>query len=190
METKGEQLGSTNINRREALSRFLLGTAGFLVSCSPLNILGAKSTLTSKQTEIEILGAFMETIVPGLDVNHPGLTAVFYDKYYRFTKFRKILVNDIINQTRKLFSVNSFETLQREGREKIVQHVLNVGGIMKKVYSGAIYLTQITAYAGLYNRNYSSPIIDFKAEYSFEPTSYPNYKDFLGDNQTIDGNYS
>ena len=190
MKIQKKHSGVGIIGRREALSRFMLGSFGLFIGCAPIKSFDSKSGVSGTQRETNILGAFMETIVPGLQVNQSDLTSVFYDNYYQYSKLRRILVKDLINQTKKMFGVKTFEILHSENRKKIIQHVLAVGGIMKKVYVGAIYLTQIAAYSGFCNRDQSSSIIDFKAEYGFEPNSYRNYKDFLGENQTIDGNYS
>lgn len=177
------------LQRRNAIKALALLTGSALLGCTPLNA-GSGTPSTTKDDPEDSLKAFVETIVPGVPANHEGITRHFYISGYPLAKYRNLLVRDLKRRSRKMFKADSFDSLNLEQRSKVVRGGLASNVIISRLYSGAIFLTQIFIYTGLYNNGNGCPIIDFPGRYRFQVTSYKNADAFLGRALTQDGNPS
>ena len=181
MKPKEELLGK--VDRRTILKTLGLVVGGITLTGLPIPSLGA----IDEDVKDKTLRAFIETVTPGINGKHPDLTKPLYDKYYRFDRALSILVNDLNKKSREIYSRNYFSQLGIEEREKIIDRGLRSGLIKSKVYQGSIYLVQALVLTGSYNEENSCHLIDFKGEYNYEATTYPNQKSFLGESMTESG---
>ncbi len=100
---------------------------------------------------------------------------------------------DLCKTSEKLFGTDRFERLNLAQRTRVMDHRQKSGGVTTQLYSGAILLTQITCYAGIYDDAKGCPLIDFPGRYRPMPlseTSHPQPERFLAVAITRDGNPS
>ena len=172
-----------NINRRQVLKTLGLVVGAITLTGLPIPSAGAVGSGVKDDT----LRAFIETVTPGVNGKHPDLTKPLYDRYYRFDKALAILVNDLNNKARMIYSRTYFSQLPPTDRERIIEKGLKTGLILSKVYQGSIYLVQALVFTGAYNKENSCHLIDFKGEYNYEAATYPNQREFLGKAMTSYG---
>ena len=128
----------------------------------------------------------METVVPGVEAG-PELTQVFHDKFYKMDKYHGFLASDLCRRSGKMYD-KSFEKLTNQQRTAVIQDGLDRGGVSCKLYTAAIYLTQITIYAGITNGDKGCDLIDFAGKYRYQNVSYPNPERYLAKSITTTGN--
>jgi len=172
--------------RRQALAAF--ACLGITSSCTPINALFANKKPPDQTIDIT-LRAFMETVIPGIPINAQGLTGIFYDVYYPFYPYKKVLAEDLNRESYKKYNSKKFYNLSLEKREQIIERKLSKNGITQKLYVGAIWLTQLTVYTGIYNLEGECSLIDFKCMDS-KTISYSDATSFLGVPATNNGNPS
>lgn len=177
------------VSRRTLVKGLAFLAAGTVIGCTPINILFSNKEDKMGQTG-KILRAFMQTIVPGAPTEHQNITHVFYDDFYRFSKYRKVFTEDLCRRSKKIFGIHRFEMLSFQKRTEVVKNGLEKPGVIGRLYSGAIYITQITVYTACYDKKGICDLIDFKANYDFEVPVYPDTEKYLGCALTSDGNYS
>ena len=134
------------------------------------------------------LRAFIQTVTPGVDIEHPNLTQPLYDEFFNFKRVIKILVRDINNRTERLYHRPYFSGLRQYQREKVIENGLESGPVKSTIYLASIYLTQAMVFTGCYNEGNTCELIDFQGEYNFEATTYRNQQEYLGGSVTPDGN--
>jgi len=87
--------------------------------------------------------------------------------------------------------VYSFDRLSAEQRPRVVRDGLRAGGSVGKLYAGAIYLTQIAFYAGVYDPAAGCALIEFEGEnggFDLAKQTYPVPGRFLPHALSVDGN--
>jgi hypothetical protein len=75
----------------------------------------------------------------------------------------------------------------------VIQDGLDAGGVTRRLYTGAVFLTQIATYAGIYDEDRGCELIDFGGRNRGFPGStltYPDQGRFLAEGITGDGNYA
>lgn len=189
---------ATQISRRKALKGFGFLMVGMTLGCQPARIgLGIypKEYKESRQMVDRTLGAFMETIVPGISKSslpgiprNPQLTNVFHDKYYRLDKYSGFLASDLSRRARRMYGNQYFDQLSYDQRTAVIQDALDSGGVNTKLYTGAIYLTQVAVYSGVCNGDKGCDLIDFSGKYQYQNTSYPIPEKYLARSITKSGN--
>lgn len=177
------------LSRRKALTGMFWLMAGVSISCSPIRLvldIKKEKVFDDPDSEDRTLRAFVATIIPGVNISNPHLTDVFHDKFYQFKKYKSAFANDLNRRSWKLFG-NEFKSLNTDDRTKVVADGLGSIMVASRLYSGAIFLTQIAVYSGTANNDNGCSLIDFKGTYNFEPTTYPDADRFFGEPTTQTG---
>jgi hypothetical protein len=184
------------VSRREAIKGLAVLTAGLGVGCTPLRIamhLYPDEFDNQPERVDRVLRAFVATVIPGAPLDDPNLIRAFYDSYYPLAKCRNFFAADLCQRALNRFGTDDFERLAPEQRTGVIESGLSQSGTIGRVYTGAIFLTQIAFYAGIYDADRGCPLIGFDGRYRFRSvaqTSYPNPGSFLARARTADGNPS
>lgn len=187
------------VSRREAMRRMaIVGTGltvGLAAGCTPIKI-GLGVYPNSYDTNLEIgervLRAFVTTVIPGIPATTPNLIRVFEDDDYPLAQFRGYLISDLCERADKLFDMKLFSALDAEQRIRVVQDALSAHKTTRQVYEGAIWLAQISCFAGIYNDAGGCELIDFQGASGLLPLAeqtYPAPELYLAHSLTADGNY-
>jgi hypothetical protein len=173
-------------SRRQAIRHIALAGAGICLTGTP-TLARAEEIDGGLPRSEQILRAFMDTVIPGAQLDHRDATLVFRDKAYGFSKYRWLFIIDLRNRSGRLFSTGRFHELTQTQRTVVIQDALRSRGLMRRLYSGAIQLTQVAVYSGFYRDPEECPLIDFKVEFEDIGCSYPQAHRFFGRSMTPDG---
>ncbi len=153
-----------SISRAEFLKYAAVMVTSAAVGCTPLRVV-TKSYPKRYDNDRDLVGrtlrAFVDAIIPGAPLDEPNLVKAFGDPNYPFYKIRGFFVSDLNARARKAFR-KSFESLSRAERTGIVRNALDGGPVTSRLYRGAILLTQVSFYAGIYDDAGGCPLIDFR----------------------------
>lgn len=188
------------LSRREAMRHLAILASGLTVGlsagCTPLKI-GLKAYPRRFDTDPEVrdrvLRAFATTVIPGVPADAPDLVRVLEDENYPLAEYCGYLVADLCERSDRLFDTPLFSGLADAQRREVVQNALNAHSTTRRVYEGAIFLTQIACYAGIYDDTAGCALIDFRGSAGFVPfpeQTYPNPERYLARSLTVDGNYA
>lgn len=173
-----------NMTRRQALRRVgLLGAGlglGMATGCTPLKILFHAYPRRFDEDEPLVdrtLAAFAEAILPGTDRDSLELARPLSDERFELASYRNYLAADLADRSRRLYGTGAFEKLGLAERERVVSEALDADGTTCKLYSGAIFLTQIAYFAGIYDDDGGCPLIDFDGRYRLRPLDELTYPD-------------
>ncbi len=183
------------ISRREAVVRMVgtlaaLGVAG----CAPAQIvLHLYPDMFDHDAALRerIFAAFARTVVPSASTGDPNLTRAYADPAFPLAKYGGFLAYDLCQRARRAGGVRTFDRLEATRRRAVVADAVAEGGATGRLYRGAIYLTQIALYAGIYDDERGDPAIGFPGRYrprALSATSYPDPSRFLPVASTLDGN--
>jgi hypothetical protein len=172
--------------RRETIGIFV--SMAIASSCMPVKVVFNAGKEPEGNYD-STLRAFSEVIIPEARCDAPGLSDVFYDKYYPFLQYVKILAEDLDKASRRKYQTNSFSDLSISNRTEIVERKLIDKGISRAIYLAAIYLIQMSYFTGIYNPDRGCDLIEFSCE-DQETDSYQDIAYFEGDPATNDGNPS
>jgi hypothetical protein len=185
----GSQQGGT-IGRRELIG--LLAAAG-LAGCTPARILLQAYPEPFKQDDElneRILSAFADAIIPGAGEHDRNVVRVYRDEFYPFAKYHRYFASDLCRRAGDVCGTEEFGRLSRRERERVIEAALASDGTSRKLYSGAIMLTQVAFYGGIYDDQRGCAEIAFDGEYRFrglEAVTYPDPERFLATPMTPSG---
>ena len=187
--------GQESISRREVLGRLAFLVAGAATTaCTPLRVvlhMYPEEFDTQPDLVQRVLGAFLETVVPGAPSDDPNLARAYLDPDFPLAKYAGYLASDLCKRSKRMFANPNFETLTGAQRAAVVENALRADGTTARLYNGAIYLGQVAFYAGIYDDDRGCPLIGFEGRYRFrglEATSYPHPERYLARAITVDGN--
>jgi len=172
--------------RRQSIG--LVASMAIASSCMPIKVIFNAGKEPDKNYDTT-LRAFSEVIIPDAQSDEPGLTDVFYDAYYPFLKYIKILAEDLDNASMKNCQTDRFSNLSLTKRTEIVEQKLTDKGFSKAIYMAAVFLIQVSYFTGIYNPGEECDLIGFHCE-DQETDSYQDFAYFEGEPATIDGNPS
>ena len=176
--------------RQFILSTFKTLCITYVSTQLPAVAFAGGSNYNKKQKKI--LLAFMEAVVPGCDINNANNLTGFYDSTLPLAKYVRVLVFRIKRMTKKAGYKKSFYNLSVVDREKIIQYGYNNSTLDRELFHGAIYLSQVTLYGGIFNKNSNADFIGFEGASSSAPnTDLWHYADMEGQESpmTENGNY-
>jgi len=171
-------------------------SVGFAAGCTPIKIgLGVYPSSYDTNLEIgeQVLRAFVTTVIPGIPATTPNLIRVFTDEDYPLAPYRGYLIADLCKRADKLFDMKLFNWLDAEQRTQVIQNALSSHKVHRQLYEGAIFLTQISCYAGIYDNAAGCELIDFHGStglLSAADQTYPHPERYLARSLTADGNYA
>ena len=99
--------------RRETIGIFV--SMAIASSCMPVKVVFNAGKEPEGNYD-STLRAFSEVIIPEARCDAPGLSDVFYDKYYPFLQYVKILAEDLDKASRRKYQTNSFSDLSISNR--------------------------------------------------------------------------
>jgi len=178
-----------SISRREALGLLAASSAGLLGGCAPV----ARFVISRPRIAAadQVLQAFVATVVPGSGVS-PNLIRAFADPFYSFADWRSWFTGDLCRRSTRC-GQPTFDLLSARDRTRIVADGLVGDPISRRVYTGAVFLAQISAYVPLYEARGDSPLLDFEGTHRFRgiaAITYPEPERFLAASLTCDGNWA
>ena len=187
---------SQAINRRTALRSLGLLALGATVGCTPLRVvLNRHPRALDDDAELEdrVLRAFLATVIPGADTGAPDAIRIFHDRAYPFARYATFFAGDLCRRAAARCRGLTFDRLEAAERTAVVQAGLAADGTTQQLYGGAIYLAQIATYAGIYDAERGSPLIEFEGRYRFRGIAaicHPDPERFLATALTASGNYA
>ncbi|GMR25392.1 MAG: hypothetical protein BMS9Abin39_0687 [Ignavibacteria bacterium] len=186
---------SANISRLDFIKKLTLLTGVIITGCTPVRIL-LKSYPDKydydKEMGRQIMDAFVLTVIPGANPDDPDLSRIFNDEYYKFSKYLGFFISDLCSKSKQLFNIENFSNLTPLQRTKVIQSGLKDDSTTAKLYTGAIYMTQVSYYSCIYNDEKALELIDYNGSYGFMDADmfYNNSDKLLADEITFSGNYS
>src|SRR5690606_3960313 len=185
----------TRISRLNFLKWASLLTVSVLTGCSQIKYLTGsypdKYKIDSDKNDF-ILRSFVITVIPGADENDPDLTKIFNDDYYSFKSFCGFFISDLCSKSKELFGTEEFHLLNETKRTFIIEQGLNDGAMMKRLYTAAIVMAQVSYYSGIYNPDAGCKLIDFpgtNSSYSEDEMFYQDTAKYFANEITNNGNY-
>jgi hypothetical protein len=137
------------------------------------------------------LRAFAATIVPAASPTDPALIRPFYDRRYPLARFRGLFATDLARRARARSGETHLDRLSLAEREAIVREGLHGDAVMRRLYTGAVFMVQLAALGGIYAESAGVPLLGFEGQYRFrgiEAITYPNPERFLAAALTGTGN--
>jgi hypothetical protein len=182
-------------NRREFITKIAILSGAALASCTPLKIIfkDYPNEFENNDTiKINNLRAFVITVIPGADANDVNLCRIFSDSFYGFEKYCGFFISDLCKRSEKKFGKKSFYDLTAEQRTDVILSGLEADTTLNKIYSAAIFMSQVSYYSSIYDDEKGCDLIDFKGNTSFvySEMSYKNPELYLATEITINGNYN
>ncbi len=183
-------------SRRDILKISLCLGLGTVLGCTPIRILTnnypGKGQYTEDDTR-KTLCAFIKAVIPGVDAENSEAIQVFYDSQFPLAKHRGYFVFELDRQTKHRFGQVHFFELSPEQRTEVLSRGLGSGPIIKSLFNGAIMLTQVAFYAGLYNEKERCSAISFEGKNYGFPADQRFHHDvhkYLSTELTPNGNFS
>ena len=184
------------LSRRQALRHIGLLAAGLAVGCMPLRIVlkaYPEDFETDPALTDRILRAFVITVIPAAPADDPDLVRVYGDRFYPFAAYRAFFAADLCRRAAERFGTAAFDRLTPEQRTGVIQEGLHADATTQRLYTGAVFLAQISFYGGIYDDAKGCPQIGFDGRYRFrglEALTYPDPERFLARVLTAGGNFS
>jgi hypothetical protein len=182
------------LSRRAALAQLSLVCAGLAVACTPVRFL-----LHDYPREVDLDGdltsavllAFALTVIPGAPADDPNLIRAYGDSRLPFARFRIFFAGDLCRRAQEQFGAPNFVALTEPQRIRVIQAGLDGDAGSRRLYQGAITLTQVAFYAGIYDDRAGCAMIGFDGAYRFanrDRLSYNDPEDLVPAGTTPDGN--
>lgn len=193
MQASDRVTGGRALSRRDAVKRLGVLAGGLIAAgCAPIRVLFDAFPEEFKVDDALVdrtLRAFATAVVPGIGPDDPNVLRALADPAYPFASYRRYFASDLCRRAQRLYAPREFDRLPLAHRTAVIQHGLAADSTTRKLYTGAIFLTQIAAYAGIYDAKRGSPLIDFPGGFRGATVGYPDPERFLASPQTSDGNY-
>jgi hypothetical protein len=196
MAERSNQTESFHTTRRQAVGLLASLVAGMAFGgCAPIRIVLGAPPRYKRNPNLtdETLAAFVATVVPGQSPERDAAAAeVFHDKFYPIEPYRTFLASDLDRRAKSLYR-ERFRALRPGQRADVVAGALDADRVTRRLYSGAIFLTQIAAYGGIDSDRAGCSLIDFAGGYRLptrEELSYADVVRFRATALTTDGNPS
>ncbi len=183
------------ISRRTMLRTFALSAAALGTGCTPVRFLlrTTSADLAEDPRRIdEVLKGFVDAVVPGCDLDQACATRALGDPELPFAEYRSLLASDLCHRAGERCGHRYFEQLPRAERTRVIADGLSADRLTQKLYTGAIFLTQVALLAGIYDDEAGAPLMHFDGAYQFQglaAVSYPGPERYLPAALTATGNY-
>ena len=179
------------MERRDAV-RYLVGMlAGAATqACTPLRILtGSFPANFKNDPELvdQTLRAFGAAVIPGFEGTGRASRALL-DRRFPFARYAGFFASDLSRRARRLVGDARFDSLTIAQRTAVIADGLAGDGTTRKLYRGAIYLTQLSIYSGMYDDDAGCAFIGFQGRYRGDVISYADPESFLPAPLTASGN--
>jgi hypothetical protein len=152
-------------SRRQAIRMLAGGVAALAMgACTPATIVlkayPEDYRPGSKATD-EALRGFLDTVVPGLTPDERRLVTVLEDPFYPLAKYSAYLASDLDGRSKRRYR-SVFAALTPVQRASVIRDALSSRDrTTRKLYTGAVFLTQAAVYAGISDDRAGCRLIDF-----------------------------
>lgn len=189
------QSASINISRLDFLKKISLSLGILMTSCTPVRILlNTHDDKYDKDAGLKnkILRAFVTAVIPGVDPEDPDMCRIFCDEYYPFHKYTGFFTSDLCSKSEKFFGTKKYYDLTLEQRTEVIRAGLEDDSVTERIYTAAIFITQISVYCSIYNDEKGCSLIDYHGSYGFMDSEmyYSNFQNYLANELTSTGNYT
>lgn len=186
------------ITRRNFIKLMSFISGAVFTGCSDLNLLldiFPDRFKDNKELTDRILHSFAVTVIPGADEEDKDLVRIFHDDYYPFSKYCNYFAGDLCKRSSNIFGEEYFCNLSLKQRTSVIEGVLSnqEEKNIARLYESAIFLTQVSYYAGIYDDAKGCQLIYFKGRntgYTPEEMFYDDSKKYLAVEITADGNFN
>jgi len=183
------------ITRRTALGRLGAIALGVTATgCAPQTILGRalypEAVALDPDVVTRMLTAFVAVVIPEPATAGP-IVRRFADPALRFADYRAALAADLMRHAQQRADTDRFDRLTVTDRLEIVQEGLDGGAVSARLYGGAVFLSRIVYFCGLWNERGACDFIGYQGAYTFagyEALTWPEPDRFLPAAITADGN--
>jgi hypothetical protein len=137
-----------------------------------------------------VLQAFVATVIPGSG-DSPELIRPFADPFYSFSEWRSWFAGDLCHRAVRRGG-KTFDLLPSGDRTLIVSEGLVGGPVTRRVYTGAVFLAQVSAYVTLYDERGATNLMGYEGAHRFRgfaAVTYEKPERFLAASVTPDGNW-
>ena len=177
------------MSRREALSLLAATASGLAGACAPV----ARFQVPTVRIESadRVLQAFVATVVPGSG-DSPALIRPFADPFYSFAEWRSWFAADLCRRASRL-GHTTFDRLASRDRTRIVADGLAGDPVTRRVYNGAVFLAQVSAYVLVDAERDAASLIGYEGAHRFRglaAVTYDQPERFLAVSVTRDGNWA
>lgn len=194
MHDSTDPLDIRHPNRRQAI-RLLAGGIAALAAgaCTPATIIlksypeeYRRGTAATRQA----LDAFTATVVPGLTREEIQAVTVLEDPFYPTAKYAAFLASDLDRRAERAYE-RQFSALGLSQRTAIVRQALEGDAVTRKLYCGAVFLTQAAVYGGIHDDSAGCRLTRYPGgNHLADPAlvSYPDPGRFAARPMSFDGN--
>ena len=180
------------MDRREVV-RYLawILAAAATEACTPLRIVTRSFPAEFKHDPdlvAQTLRAFTAAVIPGFDPGTTDPARALLDRRYPFAKYAPFFASDLSRRAAQRFAASSFASLDLAQRTAVIMEGLEGDATTRKLYRGAIFLTQVAIYAGIYDGDAGCSLIEFHGRYRGGEVSYADPESFLPQSLTAQGN--
>jgi len=172
------------------LAWVIAGTAA--AACTPFRIITRAFPEEFKRDRALVkatLRAFATAVIPRAHSDTSDPARALLDHRYPLARYAPFLASDLAQRSERRYGTPAFTTLTLEQRTAVIAEGLSADATTRKLYRGAVYLTQIAVYAGIYDDAAGCALIGFSGRYRGGQISYENAAVFLPAPLTSTGNY-
>lgn len=182
-----------DLSRAEFLKRIGLAACGLAAGCTPLRIVlhDYASAFEDRDVTEPVLRGFVTAVIPGAPRDAPDLARVYLDRDYPFAPYAAFFASDLCRRAHRLFGTANFHRLDLAQRTRVIQDGLRADSTTKKLYHGALFLGQISFYAGIYGDQAGCALIEFEGSKGILPLEQQTYampERYLASALTSNGN--
>jgi hypothetical protein len=150
-------------SRRRALTVLLATATTGLVGCPPLRI-GLQAypdefKSDAAGTRGATLEAFVSVVVPGSSCA-PATVRLMLDSWYGFAPYAGYFASELHRLAMRRHG-QPFAALRPQEQHGIITEGLEAGGLTARLYTGAVFLAQVTTLAGVHDDAIGSPLLQF-----------------------------
>jgi hypothetical protein len=181
-------------SRRQAIRLLAGGIAALaLGGCTPATIVFRaypEAYRPGSDATDRALLAFIETVVPGLTPAEIRAVAVLRDPFYPLARYADFLASDLDRRAERAHH-RLFHALAPAERTAVVQRAFAGDGTTRKLYTGAVFLTQAAVYGGIEDDSAGCRLIGFPGAVDGAPSaevSYPDTTRFATRGLSLNGN--
>lgn len=184
---------AAHMTRRRAVSVLAALAGGALVGCTPLRLALRSYPARFERDPVvkdRVLRAFVDAVVPGCRPDDPDLARALVDPELPFARYAAFLAADLCRLAESRHGA-TFPELTRSQRVAVVREGLRGDATARRLYDGAIFLAQLSCFAGIYDDERGCPLIEFEGTYRVRPRSELTYRSperFLARPVTRSGN--
>lgn len=180
------------MDRRNAVRYLTWILAGAATqACTPLRIVTRSFPAEFKhdpELVAQTLRAFTAAVIPGFDPGGTDPARALLDHRYPFASYAAFFASDLFQRAERRYGTSAFDSLSIEQHTAIIEDGLAADATTRKLYRGAIYLTQVSIYAGIYDDDAGCSLIEFRGRYRGDAIGYADPESFLPSPRTATGN--